>query len=289
MASTLFVRIRGRVLGPFDQEKLRSLAGRGQFGRMHEVSEDGVSWARASLYPELFRADDGRTATSMPQAEATVDTGIGVAPPAATVDMPAAVPPSPLWFYELGGNQTGPVNFGQLRALAAKGELRPTDRVWTQSMAQWAPARDVEGLLPSSRAADDDDGARMGDEVLSQLADTRPWMIMFAVIVTLSAVGLMISGVFLLILAAKSDIRPLSNLLAGQSIASFISGAIHGLTSFYLFTYLARLRDFSYHRDQRTLAATLQVFKRLVVFWGAITAIAIVFAIVGAVYSLAVI
>ena len=49
-----YIRIRGRVLGPYDQEKLQTLARRGQLSRMHELSPDGISWVRASSYPELF-------------------------------------------------------------------------------------------------------------------------------------------------------------------------------------------------------------------------------------------
>ena len=54
MDTQLYLRVRGRVLGPYDEEKLKSLVRRGQLSRMHEVSTDGANWVRASTYAELF-------------------------------------------------------------------------------------------------------------------------------------------------------------------------------------------------------------------------------------------
>ena len=58
MDTQLYIRVRGRVLGPYDQEKLQSLARRGQLSRMHEISEDATNWVHASAYPQLFVVDD---------------------------------------------------------------------------------------------------------------------------------------------------------------------------------------------------------------------------------------
>ena len=58
MENQLYIRVRGRVLGPYDQEKLHLLARRGQFSRAHEISDDGLSWVRASTRPELFGNGD---------------------------------------------------------------------------------------------------------------------------------------------------------------------------------------------------------------------------------------
>ena len=51
---TLYTRIRGRVSGPYNVEKLRTLARRGQLSRLHELSINGVSWQPAADYPQLF-------------------------------------------------------------------------------------------------------------------------------------------------------------------------------------------------------------------------------------------
>lgn len=54
MENQLYIRIRGKILGPYNQEKLQSLSRRGQLSRLHEVSQDAANWVRASTYPELF-------------------------------------------------------------------------------------------------------------------------------------------------------------------------------------------------------------------------------------------
>ena len=54
MDEPLYVRIRGRVQGPVNEEKLRSLVKRGQLARLHEVSADGTNWQRASDFPKIF-------------------------------------------------------------------------------------------------------------------------------------------------------------------------------------------------------------------------------------------
>jgi S1-C subfamily serine protease len=50
----LYVRVRGKVTGPFEFQQLRSLRDRGQFRRFHEVSEDRKLWVSASTISELF-------------------------------------------------------------------------------------------------------------------------------------------------------------------------------------------------------------------------------------------
>lgn len=50
------------------------------------------------------------------------------------------------WYYEKGGERQGPVAEEQLKELAASGQLQPTNLVWRKGMAEWQPARSVNGL-----------------------------------------------------------------------------------------------------------------------------------------------
>jgi hypothetical protein len=52
--SRYYIRIRGKVSGPYDETALLSLARHGHFSRVHEVSEDGVNWFPASRRPYLL-------------------------------------------------------------------------------------------------------------------------------------------------------------------------------------------------------------------------------------------
>jgi hypothetical protein len=58
------------------------------------------------------------------------------------------------WYYAQQGQRQGPVSAQQLKQLASSGQLKPTDQVWKQGMAEWQPASKVQGLflLPPVRA-----------------------------------------------------------------------------------------------------------------------------------------
>jgi hypothetical protein len=52
------------------------------------------------------------------------------------------------WYYSRAGKKEGPVSSQQLKQLAECGDLRPTDHVWKEGMAQWTPASRIKGLFP---------------------------------------------------------------------------------------------------------------------------------------------
>ena len=51
------------------------------------------------------------------------------------------------WHCYVGGQQYGPITEDVLREWARTGRLSPTDNVWTEGMADWAPASTVGGLF----------------------------------------------------------------------------------------------------------------------------------------------
>lgn len=57
VAGPWFVRFAGRRSGPFDAERLRTMARRGSLTRMHSLSADGTAWAPASTVRAVFNAD----------------------------------------------------------------------------------------------------------------------------------------------------------------------------------------------------------------------------------------
>ena len=54
--STLYVRYRGRVAGPFGLEELRTMRRAGRLTRLHEVSPDRTAWMPAMQHPALAEA-----------------------------------------------------------------------------------------------------------------------------------------------------------------------------------------------------------------------------------------
>jgi hypothetical protein len=56
-----------------------------------------------------------------------------------------------LWYAALNGKQAGPFAEPLLRAMIARGEVRPDTLVWSAPMANWTRAADVPGLIPAHR------------------------------------------------------------------------------------------------------------------------------------------
>lgn len=58
---TYFVRMRGRVTGPFELAELQTMAFRGSLSRVHEVSSDRVTWLAAGKLAEVFATHEARS------------------------------------------------------------------------------------------------------------------------------------------------------------------------------------------------------------------------------------
>lgn len=144
------MQVRGRTLGPYDLNKMQSLARRGQLSRLHEVSTEGLTWQKAANFPELFAGQflEGPLTKEAPARVGSVAQNVGEAAP--------AQPSSPVqqeWYYMSGGMQRGPVDFGSLQLLSSTGQLEPGEMVWTEGMSAWAPAGMVPGLITANSAA----------------------------------------------------------------------------------------------------------------------------------------
>jgi TM2 domain-containing membrane protein YozV len=137
----MYIRMRGRVLGPYDYEKLHSMAMRGQLSRLHELSEDATNWVKASNYPDLFLSEASQ---SIVPEERIVES------PTSTPNGPPEIPIETQWWYSKNGVQAGPVGLVTLQQMLSSGSLSPDDLVWTDGMAQWSPARSVPGVMPVS-------------------------------------------------------------------------------------------------------------------------------------------
>jgi TM2 domain-containing membrane protein YozV len=141
METQLYVRIRGRVLGPFDKEKLKLFARQGQLGRMHELSQDATNWVQASTYPELFVSGEHPVkvdAVQTPKESQNVAQGTP----------PEHLETSRTWWYRKNNSEAGPVDKATIQQLLGTGNITPDDSVWTEGMRQWVPARQVPDLVP---------------------------------------------------------------------------------------------------------------------------------------------
>jgi TM2 domain-containing membrane protein YozV len=138
--TTYYIRVRGRVLGPYDVAQLKTLRGRGQFGRANEVSTDRQTWQSAAIIEQLWGGTKVTATTTRRQAKdgASVADTAGSGPPSPTL--------TPVWHYAVGTEHSGPVTVLELRGMIASSQLMPDDNVWKEGMADWIPIRDVAEL-----------------------------------------------------------------------------------------------------------------------------------------------
>lgn len=138
MSESYYIRIRGRVQGPFDEQKLQALVKRGQFSRMHEISPDGIQWTSASTHPQLFAASPTRKAPEKAVAN----------PQSASHSAPTPSAPPADWYFTFKGKRQGPVGWDELKENAQAHRIGPNDLVWNGTMPDWQPAGEIDGLFP---------------------------------------------------------------------------------------------------------------------------------------------
>jgi GYF domain 2 len=138
-----YVRVRGKVLGPFGLAQLRALLDRGQFRRFHEISEDRQTWRSASTLTELFPV-------AGPAREEPAPAANGPTPPEAE----EAPPPVEEWIYVTNdGQQQGPVSREQLEVLRRAGTLHEATLVWKPGLDQWVALGSLPAVAAPAGAA----------------------------------------------------------------------------------------------------------------------------------------
>ncbi len=275
MTEALYVRLRGRVLGPFDEEKLRALARRGQLGRLHQLSADGVNWSPASTYPHLFVPADGqaRRAAEAPPAGQPQPAGgpAWSAKPAEPRKPAAAADTDPRqWYYELDGQENGPVSRAALMDGIASGRLKPTNQVWAEGMEGWVMAGEVPELahvFPAQQpqeAAQPTVAARDAEELPAHLCraavDSRPWVMTIGIITLVFAAPGGLFGFILLVTGAGRGV-PFFVLVG---ISYLVAALVQIVAAFMLLQYASRLAILRYNKAPIILTKALQTVG---VFW----------------------
>jgi hypothetical protein len=137
-----YLRIQGRVTGPFTLPQLQSLQKRGQLRGFHELSEDRATWQPAAALTDLFPPPpppDNRITAAAPTGQPE---GNGPAAPAA---------PAAEWHYaDEDGTQHGPVPRAELEALLRSGLISDGTPVWKEGMEEWVPLYLVNLSGPTS-------------------------------------------------------------------------------------------------------------------------------------------
>ncbi len=293
----LYVRIRGIVLGPFDMERLRAMAGRGQLSRVHEVSPDRSAWVRASNYPEIFanalpvreHPAPGEAQPQIAAQPATVGAPQHSVEPAG-IESAESIAPTPnqsvveppqlpaVWFYEKDGREQGPVTASVLRRMLATGDLTPESFVWRHGTPAWIPLRETN-LLPGKSDAFLADahpnllGAPAKDElpdaVCRPAIDSRPWVLFLSITGYLLAGLHVFMGIFVMIYGAKEHTPP----MVANGLFMLLTAVVLGIGSALLMSYAGHLGRLQYSPVTAVFQRAIEALRTFWIFFSIVVAI----------------
>lgn len=124
-----YVRMNGKMLGPFGLAQLQSFRDKGRLRPEHELSTDREAWFAAGRIPELFAPAEAPVTYNFARDEAAA-TGAEIE-----------------WYVEIDGERRGPLSQAKLRSLIAAGKVAEDDLVWRSGLGDWQPAEEFDELF----------------------------------------------------------------------------------------------------------------------------------------------
>lgn len=149
----MYIRQRGIVSGPFEDDQLREMVRRGDIKLFDEASEDGVNWVQADTcdwFPTESRVRFAPAAVEPvgvyddPDDMGDEGDGDGVSA------YPGNSPPSDHheWHYQVLGTNQGPVSSTVIEQLIYGSQLNTLSLVWHDGLDNWMPAGTTPELAP---------------------------------------------------------------------------------------------------------------------------------------------
>jgi S1-C subfamily serine protease len=144
MSERIFIRLGKQTRGPFDQAQLQRMMNLGQFGRMHEVSENRTQWRSARAMIDQWSPAPGTAKGRAAKEEPAAESSISSSPPTTS---------NPVWFYHVAGAQVGPKTADEVRSAITAQAIKRNALLWREGLADWTPAdRFPEFFISSGRA-----------------------------------------------------------------------------------------------------------------------------------------
>lgn len=173
-----YIRVRGRVQGPFDTAALKVLRSRGQFSRANEVSADRRTWKSAVTIEHLLtparKLDESQAASTQ-----AFDTR-GNAYDETQAD----------WHFAIGTQQFGPVTLRGLQEAIAAKKLSNRDLVWRNGLERWTPLGEVAELTALRRAVNLSDALPTSEAVTADELERHIIVDIYKLAANLQSVGL---------------------------------------------------------------------------------------------------
>ena len=288
MDGSLYLRIRGRVQGPFEEEKLRSLVRRGQLSRMHQLSADGTNWQRADEFPELFV-----TPKSAASDETVALAGSNASANSMGQDTSTPNEAESSWHYAIGDKKFGPVDLTTLRSLVGAGQLGPTSQVWSKGMNNWATVESIAGLLPDQEPDESlptidtstkpkgtrnlgrkQETTNYSRDIIRSLSDAQGWVMFIAWSGFAIAVLLLVQGFLAIAFGLSKHLTPPVTF----GLMFILCAAVVMVGAVYLSIYRRCISQFVDSRKQQSLDSAMRTLNK---FWVYIGIILIVLYVLG--------
>lgn len=298
----IFVRFRGRTLGPFTKAKAVELVRRGKISRMHELSADGLNWIKAEEFGDLFGSSPAETPVArapVQDASEPVSSAAGQssAIPVSRVNPAAPAEPSVDWYANIDGENQGPVKLQELRRWAETGLIHSTTLVWRAGLDEWqrcdrvlpdwfaslnpaqSPATNANIQISANRPATTGSSGADLAALSNEWNRNRAWAFLFAIFLivfpSLQILGHMIQSVLVLSQPEGERVATpviLAGLFGTAWSATFITAGI------LLIRYCGSLKSFSRAQSQ---SRALFVSRRLSVLWAFIGISSMVWVVIG--------
>ncbi|QDT59389.1 hypothetical protein SV7mr_18960 [Stieleria bergensis] len=136
----VYIRFKGKTLGPLSLEKVRELVKRGQVTRLHDVSADGISWMQAEEFGDLF-ATKPSAAPSSRLESSNNDNQLSSRGPVLAIREGEPHDNSVEWYAHIDGEPTGPLTLTEIDALIKSGSLTSNTLIWRAGFDDWLPAK----------------------------------------------------------------------------------------------------------------------------------------------------
>ncbi len=163
MAEQWYYSQQGQRQGPVLEEQLKQLAASGQLKPTDKVWKKGMAaWEAASAVEGLIPKPAEDEPPPLESSGAPDEQAFLNAKPAEDEPPPFedAADTAREWYYVQGGQRKGPVSKAQLKQLASKGQLKPTDLIWKNGMSKWLPLNQAIPLAPPDPNAPADSECR---------------------------------------------------------------------------------------------------------------------------------
>lgn len=272
----IFLRFRGRTLGPFTSSKATEMLQRGQITRLHEVSADGASWIRAEdYYKTHFSRTTATDATDQePRKEAEKQKA-------------AEEPDGEQWYAHFANQKQGPMSLVVLQQHVLAGSVNRDTLLWRPGLSDWqAAVYLLPNLFPKDRVVKDEVVVRSGKEeksnqlfleIVQAFLRSKAWVQLIAFFWILSTLGaLVVSGMqFVIALRAPVPGPAAAFLATGFASVMLIQGVIL-YCGILLLNYSQALTQLKYQRTEADLLHVGNTISRFFVATGVVVLVSVI-------------